>query len=60
MIKNIRHIQIKKLIGSPNLFQAIITYEKNKIDMLEHDDIETIKIRDLDRTTKGTKDIKKN
>ena len=46
MIRNIRHIQIKKIAYCPNLFKAIITFEShgminNKYD--ESDDIEHIK-----------------
>ena len=37
MIRNIRHIQIKKVAYCPNLFKAILTYEKNPT---ESDDLE--------------------
>ena len=46
MIKNIRHIQIKKIAYHPNLFKAILTFEghgmiPNEYD--ESDDLEYIK-----------------
>tara|TARA_R110002049_G_scaffold7488_3_gene43376 strand:- start:2387 stop:2566 length:180 start_codon:yes stop_codon:yes gene_type:complete len=52
MIRNIRHIQIKKVAYHPNLFKAILTYEEisNKFD--ESDDIEYIKLRELERIKK--------
>tara|TARA_R100001086_G_scaffold133471_1_gene69350 strand:+ start:1086 stop:1271 length:186 start_codon:yes stop_codon:yes gene_type:complete len=58
MIRNIRHIQIKKIAYHPKLFQAILTFEEpnNKYD--ESDDIEYIKLRDLDKVTK--KDVVKS
>ena len=37
-VRNIRHIQVKKVAYCPNLFKAIITYEAP-----ESDDIEYIK-----------------
>jgi len=37
MIRNIRHIQIKKVAYCPNLFKAILTYEKHPT---ECDDLE--------------------
>ena len=40
MIRNIRHIQIKKVAYAPNLFKAIITYEKHPTEYDESDDIE--------------------
>tara|TARA_R100001443_G_scaffold48851_3_gene61253 strand:+ start:2453 stop:2644 length:192 start_codon:yes stop_codon:yes gene_type:complete len=46
MIRNIRHIQIKKIAYHPKLFQAIITFEdNNRYD--ESDDIEEIKLQNL-------------
>tara|TARA_R100001015_G_scaffold14532_1_gene6665 strand:+ start:6581 stop:6772 length:192 start_codon:yes stop_codon:yes gene_type:complete len=46
MIRNIRHIQIKKIAYHPKLFQAIITFEDdNNYD--ESDDIEEIKLQNL-------------
>lgn len=41
ILRNIRHIQIKKIAYCPNLFKAIITYEDNSYD--ESDDIEYVK-----------------
>ena len=32
ILRNIRHIQIKKIAYCPNLFKAIITYEDNSYD----------------------------
>ena len=48
IIRNIRHIQIKKIAYTPNLFKAIIIFEKPNIEYDESDDIEYIKLRDLD------------
>ena len=50
MIKNIRHIQIKKVAYHPKIFQAILTFEENSTKYDESDDIEYIKLRDLERT----------
>ena len=52
MIRNIRHIQIKKVAYHPNLFKAVITFEKPTIDYDESDDIEYIKLRDLEKQKK--------
>ena len=49
MIRNIRHIQIKKVAYHPNLFKAIITFEKPNINYDESDDIEYIKLRELEK-----------
>ena len=46
MIRNIRHIQIKKIAYHPKLFQAIITFEDNN-SYDESDDIEEIKLQNL-------------
>ena len=43
MIRNIRHIQIKKIAYQPKLFQAIITFENNTNNYDESDDIEYMK-----------------
>ena len=51
MIKNIRHIQIKKIAYHPNLYKAIITFEKNNM-YDESDDIEYIKLKELERIKK--------
>lgn len=52
MIRNIRHIQIKKIAYHPHLYQAILTYEEtNKYD--ESDDIEYIKLNDLEKNNKN-------
>ena len=40
MIRNIRHIQIKKVAYHPNLFKAILTFEKHPTEYDESDDIE--------------------
>tara|TARA_R100000697_G_scaffold38101_2_gene50292 strand:- start:2096 stop:2287 length:192 start_codon:yes stop_codon:yes gene_type:complete len=47
MIRNIRHIQIKKVAYHPKLFQAILTYEDNHYKQDESDEIEYIKLREL-------------
>ena len=49
MIKNIRHIQIKKIAYHPNLYKAILTYEdtEHKYKYDESDDIEYIKLKEL-------------
>ena len=52
MIRNIRHIQIRKVAYHPNLFKAVITFEKPTIDYDESDDIEYIKLRDLEKQKK--------
>ena len=52
MIRNIRHIQIKKIAYCPNLFKAIITFESHGMlnDIYdETDDIEYIKTLDLQK-----------
>ena len=46
MIRNIRHIQIKKIAYHPKLFQAIITFQDNN-NYDESDDIEEIKFQNL-------------
>ena len=43
LIRNIRHIQIKQVAYHPNLFKAVITFEKTNIDYDESDDIEYLK-----------------
>tara|TARA_R100000656_G_scaffold92807_1_gene67265 strand:- start:277 stop:459 length:183 start_codon:yes stop_codon:yes gene_type:complete len=55
MIRNIRHIQIKKVAYHPNLFKAVITFDKNDNSYDESDDIEYIKLRELDRIKKVVK-----
>ena len=47
MIKNIRHIQIKKVAYHPKIFQAILTFEENSTKYDESDDIEYIKLKEL-------------
>lgn len=49
MIRNIRHIQIKKVAYHPNLFKAILTYKDNSD---ESDDIEYLKLKELERIKK--------
>ena len=55
MIRNIRHIQIKKIAYHPKLYQAIITFEKSNNEYDESDDIEYIKLRDLENLKKRIK-----
>ena len=55
MIRNIRHIQIKKVAYHPNLFKAVITFDKTDNRYDESDDIEYIKLRELDRIKKVVK-----
>jgi len=55
MIRNIRHIQIKKVAYHPNLFKAILTYEHTPTKYDESDDIEYIKLRDLEKKNKVVK-----
>ena len=43
-VRNIRHIQVKKVAYCPNLFKAIITYEAHSPEYDESDDIETAKL----------------
>tara|TARA_R110002020_G_scaffold149810_2_gene326255 strand:+ start:145 stop:369 length:225 start_codon:yes stop_codon:yes gene_type:complete len=43
MIRNIRHIQVKKVAYHPNLFKAILTFERPNIEYDESDEIEYIK-----------------
>ena len=52
MLRNIRHIQIKKITYHPKLYQAIITFEKTNNEYDESDDIEFIKLRDLENFKK--------
>lgn len=47
LIRNIRHVQIKKVAYHPTLFKAVITFEKTNIHYDESDDIEYIKLKDL-------------
>ena len=49
MIRNIRHIQIKKVAYHPHLFQAILTFEENKYKYDESDEIEYIKLKELQK-----------
>ena len=49
MIRNIRHIQIKKIAYQPKLFQAIITFENNTNNYDESDDIEYMKSMELEK-----------
>jgi len=55
MIRNIRHIQIKKIAYCPNLFIAIITFESHgmieNIHYDESDDIEYIKFLESQKST---------
>tara|TARA_B100000900_G_scaffold309635_1_gene268339 strand:- start:2665 stop:2844 length:180 start_codon:yes stop_codon:yes gene_type:complete len=47
MIKNIRHIQIKKIIDASNLYKAIIIYEQQNNVWTEREDIEETKLMEL-------------
>mgnify|MGYP003626906164 CR=1 FL=1 len=60
MIRNIRHIQIKKVAYHPNLFKAVLTYEENKYKYDESDEIEYIKLRELEKRSKVVSDNVKN
>ena len=57
MIRNIRHIQIKKIAYHPNLYKAILTYEDTPTKYDESDDIEYIKLRDLEKDNKNYNNI---
>ena len=48
-LRNIRHIQIKKVAYQPNLFQAILTFEEHKYKYDESDEIEYIKLKELEK-----------
>mgnify|MGYP003132776435 FL=1 len=52
MIRNIRHIQIKKVAYHPNLFKAVLTFEEHKYKYDESDDIEYVKLRELEKNKK--------
>jgi len=49
MLRNIRHIQIKKIAYAPNLFKAIIIFEDNN-SYDESDDIEYMKYLEHQKT----------
>jgi len=60
LIRNIRHIQIKQVAYHPNLFKAVITFEKTNIHYKENDEIEylnnvleDIKLKDLKEVVKA-------
>lgn len=60
LIRNIRHIQIKKVAYHPNLFKAVITFEKTNRHYKENDEIEylnnvleDIKLKDLKEVVKA-------
>ena len=55
MIRNIRHIQIKRVAYHPNLFKAILTFEEHKYKYDESDDIEYIKLKELEKKYKKSK-----
>tara|TARA_Y100001972_G_scaffold121003_1_gene164352 strand:- start:276 stop:515 length:240 start_codon:yes stop_codon:yes gene_type:complete len=55
LIRNIRHVQIKNVAYHPNLFKAIITFEKSKINYDESDEIEYIKLAELDKKIERVK-----
>ena len=57
MIRNIRHIQIKKIAYHPNLYKAILTYEDTPTKYDESDDIEYIKLRYLEKDNKNYNNI---
>ena len=52
ILRNIRHIQVKKVAYHPNLFKAVITFERSNIQYDESDEIETIKLQELERISK--------
>lgn len=52
ILRNIRHIQVKKIAYHPNLFKAVITFERFNIQYDESDEIETIKLQELERISK--------
>jgi hypothetical protein len=52
ILRNIRHIQVKKVAYHPNLFKAVITFERFNIQYDESDEIETIKLQELERISK--------
>ena len=43
LVKAVRHIQIKKIAFTPQLYSAIITYETHPTEYDESDDIEAQK-----------------
>ena len=60
MIRNIRHIQIQKVNYHPRLFKAILTYEDTSLAKhqgYKSDDIEYLKLKELERIKKITKGI---
>lgn len=54
ILRNIRHIQVKKVAYHPNLFKAVITFERSNNHYDESDDIEYIKLQDLEKFTLST------
>ena len=57
ILRNIRHIQIKKIAYHPNLYKAILTYEDTPTKYDESDDIEYIKLRDLENDNKNYNNV---
>ena len=55
MIRNIRHIQIKKIKNSPNLLKAIIIFQEENNIWEKRDEIESIKLKELDKINKNNK-----
>ena len=55
MIRNIRHIQIKKIKNSPNLLKAIIIFQEENNIWGKRDEIESIKLKELDKINKNNK-----
>ena len=52
ILRNIRHIQVKKVAYHPNLFKAVITFERSNIQYDESDEIEYIKLQELEKISK--------
>ena len=60
MIRNIRHIQIEKIAYHPNLFKAILTFERPNIIYDESDDIDYIKSKDVEDKLTNKKEVVKS
>ena len=62
MIRNIRHIQIKKIAYHPNLFKAILTYEapRTKLKDLEKYEIKEINNKYIKKLEARNKIVENN
>ena len=61
MIRNIRHIQIKKIAYHPNLFKAILTFEKHpKEEYIEYLENQKTTCPSCDEMAKRRKDYVKS